>query len=286
VPKLSRPGGIQIHWEERGEGPLVVLATQFFGSPAIFEALIADLATDHRVVSYDLRGTGESTRDGPYDIATDAADLAALIESIGGPAVVVGWGDGCNRAVWVSAERPDVISAIVTPGGNPVGREASQGTDALVDSPSVIQAMLAMIETDYRGALRTIIGGANPQLSEEEARLRVDGIVEYCAQDVGAARLRAWIDDDPREAARALGGRLWILSNANEDNPWFTPAGLDRTRELLPEVQIEEVEGGAISRPDVTAGIVRRITAPGGSGGEGGESSEVRVGIPGSDGRA
>lgn len=284
MPLLSRPDDIEIHWEERGEGPLVVLATQFFGTPAIFEALIADLATDHRVVTYDLRGTGESTREGPYDVATDSADLAALIESIGGPAVVVGWGDGCNRAVWVAAERPDIVSAIVTPGGNPVGREASQGTDALVDSPSVIEALLGMIETDYRGALRTIVGGANPQLSEEEARLRVDGIVEYCAQDVGAARLRAWIDDDAREAARVLGDRLWILSNTNEDNPWFTPAGLDRTRELLPEVQIAEVEGGAISRPDLTAGIVRRITA--GSGDEGSESSEVRVGIPGSDGRA
>jgi pimeloyl-ACP methyl ester carboxylesterase len=286
VPKLSRPDGIQIHWDERGEGPLVVLATQFFGSPGIFEDLIAALATDHRVVSYDLRGTGESTRKGPYDIATDAADLAALLESIGGPAVVVGWGDGCNRAVRVAAERPQLVTAIVTPGGNPVGREAAQGTDALVDSPSVIEAMLGMIETDYRGALRTIIGGANPQLSEDEARERVDRVVEYCAQDVGAARLRAWIDDDAREAATLVGKRLWILSNYLEENPWFTAPALDRTRELLPEVHIEEVEGGAISRPDLTAAIVRQITAPGGSSGESDESSEVRVGIPGSDGRA
>jgi pimeloyl-ACP methyl ester carboxylesterase len=258
---LSRPDGVKIHWEERGEGPLVVLATQFFGSPAVFEALISDLAADHRVVTYDLRGTGDSTREGPYDVATDAADLAALIENVGGPAVVIGWGDGCNRAVRVAAERPDIVGAIVTPGGNPVGREASQGTDALVESPSVIEALLGMIETDYRSALRTIVGGANPNLSEEEARQRVDSIVEYCGQDVGAARLRAWIDDDAREFAVAVGGRLWILSNALEENPWFTAAGVDRTRELLPEAHIEDVEGGAISRPDLTAAIVRRITA-------------------------
>jgi pimeloyl-ACP methyl ester carboxylesterase len=283
VPLLSRSDGVEIYWEERGQGPLVVLATQFFGSPGIFEGLIEDLAADHRVVAYDLRGTGRSTREGPYDIATDSADLAALIESIGGPAVVVGWGDGCNRAVWIAAERPEVVSAIVTPGGNPVGREASQGTDALVDSPSVIEALLGMIETDYRGALRTIIGGANPQLTEEEARLRVDGIVDYCGQDVGAARLRAWIDDDAREPARAVGDRLWILSNSLEDNPWFTPAGLDRTRELLPEVHIEDVEGGAISRPDLTAAIVRRATTRMRSGSEGDQSREVRIGTPGAD---
>jgi pimeloyl-ACP methyl ester carboxylesterase len=277
MPLLRRPDGVQIHWEEQGEGPLVVLATQFFGSPAVFEDLISNLAADHRVVTYDLRGTGDSTREGPYDVATDAADLAAVIESVGGPALVLGWGDGCNRAVRLAAERPGLVGAIVTPGGNPVGREASQGTDALVDSPSVIEALLGMIETDYRGALRTIVGGANPNLTEEEARQRVDSIVEYCAQDVGAARLRAWIDDDAREAAQAVGNRLWILSNELEDNPWFTPAGLDRTRELLPDVHIEDVEGGAISRPDLTAAIVRRVTASGDLRAEGDEPLEVSV---------
>jgi pimeloyl-ACP methyl ester carboxylesterase len=261
MPQLKRPDGVEIHWEERGEGPLVVLATQFFGSPSVFEGLIGDLAADHRVVTYDLRGTGQSTREGPYDVATDAGDLAALIENAGGAAVVVGWGDGCNRAVRVAAETPDLVVAIVTPGGNPVGREASHGTDALVDSPSVIEALLGMIETDYRGALRTMVSGANPNLTEEEARQRVDSIVEYCAQEVGVARLRAWIEDDAREFAEAAGDRLWILSNSQEHNPWFTPAGLDRTRELLPEVHIEDVEGGAISRPDLTAAIVRRVTA-------------------------
>ena len=278
MPLLSRPDGAKIHWEERGEGPLVVLATQFFGSPDVFEGLIADLASNHRVVTYDLRGTGQSTREGPYDIPTDAADLEALIESFGaGPALVIGWGDGCNRAVKVAAERPEVVGAIVTPGGNPVGREAAQGTDALVDSPSVIEAMLGMIGTDYRGAMRTIIGGANPNLTEEEARLRVDSIVDYCPQEVGAARLRAWIDDDAGESARVVGSRLWILSNALEDNPWFTPAGLDRTRELLPDVHIEDIEGGAISRPDLTAAIVRKVTDSGVLGAEGDEPLEVGV---------
>ena len=62
MPRLARPDGVEIHWEERGEGPLVVLATQFFGFPEVFEDLLADLAGDHRVVTYHLRGTGESTR--------------------------------------------------------------------------------------------------------------------------------------------------------------------------------------------------------------------------------
>ena len=77
----------------------MVLANQFFSTRDVFGGLLADLAPDHRMVSYDLRGTGESSREGPYDIATDALDLAALIEQLGEPAVVLGLADGCNRAV-------------------------------------------------------------------------------------------------------------------------------------------------------------------------------------------
>jgi pimeloyl-ACP methyl ester carboxylesterase len=261
VPILERPGA-RIHWEERGKGPLVVLATQFFGYPEIWAGLVSDLDRDHRVVTYDLRGTGRSSPEGPYGMATDVGDLCALIAHTGGgPALVVGMGDGCNRGVKAAAEHPDLVRGVLTPGGNPAGRQAARGTDALVDSPAVIEALLGMIETDYRSALRVMVSGANPQMTEAEARERVDGVVAYCPQEVGTARLRAWIDDEALAAAQALGDRLWILSLSRESNPWFTPPAIDRTRELLPDAHIQGIEEGALSRPDITAGIVRQITS-------------------------
>jgi pimeloyl-ACP methyl ester carboxylesterase len=258
VAELTLPDGVRLHWERAGEGPPVVLAVQFFGYPEVFAGLLSDLASDHTVVTYDLRGTGRSSRTGPYDIATDARDLGALIDATGAPAVVLGTGDGSNRGVRLAAERPDLIEAIVTPGGNPIGRIAARGTDALVESPSVLDALVGMIETDYRAALRTIIADANPQLDEEEARRRVDGVVERCPPEVGAARLRAWIADEALDESRALGDRLWILSHSS--NPWFPAAALDRTRELLPEARIVSIADGPISRPDLTAAVVRAIT--------------------------
>jgi pimeloyl-ACP methyl ester carboxylesterase len=259
MPIVKTPDGVEIHWIERGEGPLIVFASQFFGYPEVFEDLISDLVTDHRVVTYDTRGTGRSTKRGPYDIRTDVEDLGALIEEIGGPAVVMGIGDGSNRGVKLGAARPDLVVATLTPGGNPIGRLAAEGSDALVDSPSVLQALVGMMETDYRAALRTMISSANPQMDEEKARERVDGVVAYCPQEVGIARLRAWIDDEVLAEARAVGSGLWIVSFGN--NEWFPAATLDRTRELLPEAHIEEVEDGPISRPDLTAAIARRITS-------------------------
>jgi pimeloyl-ACP methyl ester carboxylesterase len=259
--RLKRPDGVELHWNERGEGALVVLATQFFGYPEVFEDLVADLAADHRVVTYDIRGTGQSTRQGPYDVATDADDLGALIEELGGPAVMIGMGDGSNRAVKLAAARPELVTAVITPGGNPVGRLAAEGTDALVDSPSVLQALVGMIQTDYRAALRTMVAGANPQMSEDEARDRVARVVDYCPQEVGAERLRAWIDDKALDAARALEDRLWILELP--ENAWFSPEAVKRTRELLPEAHVDRLTDGAISRPDLTAAVARRITGAG-----------------------
>jgi pimeloyl-ACP methyl ester carboxylesterase len=93
MPRLKRPDGIDIYWEEQGERPLVVLAP-FFNYHPRFADLIADLTRDHRVARFDARGTGESTRVGPHDIETNSADLAAVIERAGPPAVVVTVGDG------------------------------------------------------------------------------------------------------------------------------------------------------------------------------------------------
>ena len=264
MPCVERPGDVEIYWESSGEGPLVAFAMQFFGFPDTFEALITDLAQDHRVVTYHVRGTGRSTRKGPYDVETDTQDLAALLEELGEPALIVAVADGTNRAVHVAAQRPELVRAVVTPGGNPVGRVAARDTDALVASDSVLQALTGMLDTDYRSGLRTMLQSANPQLDDDGVRERLDRTVEHCPHEAAAPRLRSWIEDDATDDARAVGDRLWILEHGM--NPWFPIEVLRATRELLPEAHVEVVEDGPISRPEITAGFVRRLTAPVGFG--------------------
>jgi pimeloyl-ACP methyl ester carboxylesterase len=259
VAFLTRPDGVELYWQEQGEGPLVVLALQFFGSPAVFERLIAALGEENRVVTYHLRGTGRSTRRGPYDLETDSGDLVAVAEEAGGGAVLVAMGDGCDRAVKAAASRPDLISAVVCSGGNPVGRIAAQGTESLAGSDSVIEALTSLIETDYRSALRTMLDTANPQLDEDDLRGRVNTTVEHCPHEAAAPRFRAWVTDDVTEEAKELGERLWILEHGH--NPWFPIEVARATRELLPDAHVEEVADGPFSRPDLTAACVRGITA-------------------------
>jgi pimeloyl-ACP methyl ester carboxylesterase len=271
VPFVSRPDGVRIAWEERGKGPPIVLANQFFGDADTFEALIDDLTRDHRFISYDLRGTGNSTRQGPYDFETDAADLEVVVEACGEAggeadgkaggerAILVAFADGCNRAVRVAARRPDLVTAVVTPAGNPVGLAAVQGTDALAASSSVLAALVGMMGTDYRGALRTMFATANPDWDDERVRLRVATIVEKVPQEAALPRMKAWIADDVIEGARALGDRLWMLESGT--NAWFPIEVARRTRAILPEAHILEVEGGAISRPDIASSFIRGLTS-------------------------
>ena len=43
MPPLERPDGVELHWEEQGEGPLVVLAPYWSGHPGVYEALLSNL---------------------------------------------------------------------------------------------------------------------------------------------------------------------------------------------------------------------------------------------------
>jgi pimeloyl-ACP methyl ester carboxylesterase len=259
LPLLKRPDGVELAWDERGEGPLVVLVNQFFGRPETFNALITELTRDHRVVTYDPRGIGASTRTGPYTFEADADDLEALLDLLGEPAVLLAFADGCNRAVRVAARRPDLVTTIVSPAGNPVGLAAVEGTDALAGSASVLEALLGMMSTDYRGALRTMFSTANPDWDEDSVRDRVVATVEVVPQEAALPRMKNWIADDVTEEARMVGDRLWMLEDGT--NPWFPIEVARQTKEILPEAHVLEVEDGAITRPDIAAGVIRSLTS-------------------------
>ena len=267
---VDRPDGVSLHVDERGEGPLVALAPYWSGNPGVYEELLAELARDHRVLTYDARGMGRSTREGPYDMATDCADMEAVLEEAGGPAVVLGVGDGCNRAVHVAAARPDLVAAVVAFGTGPLARMHFAGRDGMIASDAVVDAFLKMCDRDYRGALRTLLTATNEQMDEDELRERVASQLEYAPQEAAVPRVREWAEDDPTEAARAIGDRLWILSSPDVAGPWLPPLEERRrvVQEVTPQARVEEhgPGQGPLSRPALVANRIRQVTATVGLG--------------------
>jgi pimeloyl-ACP methyl ester carboxylesterase len=261
MPRLRRPDGAEIEWWVQGEeGPLVVLAMMVFHPRSACQAIAGELARDHRVVRYDLRGSGASSRVAPYDIETDAADLAAVVEEAGGEALAVALGDGARRAVRAAAERPDLIHTVAISGELPLGRIGGGGShEALANSPAVLDALVGMLQTDYRTGLRTMLASSGETDWHEGAlRARLDAIEAHCPAEVGVPRLRSWIDDDSRAQARALGDRLVYLHYPG--NHWFQ-GSLDIIRRSLPEARLEEMSEGVISSPRENADAIRRILA-------------------------
>jgi pimeloyl-ACP methyl ester carboxylesterase len=114
---LVRPEG-RVGYEVAGDGTLVVLvpgmgdlrATYRYLAPALREA-------GYRVAPTDLRGHGDSdTTFASYGDLETASDIVALIDKLGGPAVVVGNSMGAGAAALAAAERPELIRGLVLVG--------------------------------------------------------------------------------------------------------------------------------------------------------------------------
>jgi pimeloyl-ACP methyl ester carboxylesterase len=265
MPELSRPDGTTIHYEIAGDtGPPVILASYWSWSPGVFDEMLADLATDHRVVTYHLRGTGESSSDGPYDVESDIADLEAVVEATGGPAVLIATADSSNRAVRLAARRPELIGPVISLGAPPFARSQFKDQEGMLASDTVVNAFVDVMENSYRVGVRNLMEVTNPQMGDAELRERVAHQIEYSPQEPSVSRLRDWIDDDPLPAAQAIGDRLWIFAASDVAGPWMPPFEqvLRLTREKMPDAHLERIEPGPVTGPHETAEAVREVSAP------------------------
>lgn len=125
---LAREGG-RIAYDLDGSGPLVVCIPGMGELRSSYRHTVPALvAAGYRVATMDLRGHGDS--DATFDRYDDVAagqDALALLEHLGGPALLLGNSMGSGAAAWVAAERPDLVSGLVllgafvrNPATNPV----------------------------------------------------------------------------------------------------------------------------------------------------------------------
>ncbi len=83
MPTTQTADGATIHYQTAGEGDPVVLVHGITECARMWDPVVDRLSTDHRVVTVDLRGHGESPRHAPYDLATLAGDVAAAAIAAG-----------------------------------------------------------------------------------------------------------------------------------------------------------------------------------------------------------
>lgn len=110
---LQRPEG-RVSYTVEGSGPLIVAVPGMGDLRSTYRELAGPLVrAGYRVAVTDLRahGDGDTTFREFGDIAT-GRDIIALIDELGGPAVLLGNSMGASAAAWVAAERPDAVAGL------------------------------------------------------------------------------------------------------------------------------------------------------------------------------
>lgn len=111
---LDRPGG-RIAYDLRGKGPLVVCLPGMGDLRQSYRFLAPRLAAAGvRVATMDLRGLGESSATWPaYGQRAMGEDALALIEHLGGPAVIVGHSFTPDSALHAAVAAPERVVGTV-----------------------------------------------------------------------------------------------------------------------------------------------------------------------------
>lgn len=110
-----RVGDIAIYYEIHGSGSPLVLIGGLGADLTILASITAELADNHRVLTFDNRGAGRSEQpDQPYTIAQMANDTAGLMDRLDLPrADIMGFSMGGRIALELALSQPERVRRLV-----------------------------------------------------------------------------------------------------------------------------------------------------------------------------
>ena len=158
----ARVNGTDIAYTDSGgEGPAVVLSHGYLMDHTMFDPQAAALAPEFRVITWDERGFGGTSADGPFSYWDSARDALGLLDQLGlARAVLGGMSQGgflSLRAALLAPERVRALVLIDTQAGQEdpaVAPAYEQMEDVwLAQGPEPVQDIVASI----------ILGGVDPQ---------------------------------------------------------------------------------------------------------------------------
>ncbi len=159
-----------IHVERRGQGPALVLVHGITESHHSFDPLYDALASSYDVTAIDLRGHGQSTREGPFDVLTMALDLRGVLESEAlADAVLVGHSLG---GTVVS------VAAALGPVRGIINIDQSMDLASFQSSLRALEPMLRADQASFESAMAMVFDAMRGPLSDEEWA-RLTGLRRY-----------------------------------------------------------------------------------------------------------
>jgi pimeloyl-ACP methyl ester carboxylesterase len=92
MPTLDRDG-VQIYYEIHGSGPVILLSHGYSSTSAMWRGQVAPLSKEHMLVTWDMRGHGQSDYpedQSQYSEEHTVADMAALLDAVGTKDAIIG----------------------------------------------------------------------------------------------------------------------------------------------------------------------------------------------------
>jgi pimeloyl-ACP methyl ester carboxylesterase len=116
MPVLDRDG-VAIWYEDQGQGPAILLSHGYAATCRMWDAQVAALAPRYRVITWDMRGHGQSDSPGDparYSAELTVADMAALLRHCGVErAVIAGLSLGGVMSLGFHIAHPEMVRALV-----------------------------------------------------------------------------------------------------------------------------------------------------------------------------
>ena len=247
---------IELYYEDHGSGPPVVLIHGWpLNGDAWEKQTAALLAAGHRVITYDRRGFGRSSKPATgYNYDTFAADLDAVLSALDLTGVsLVGHSMGTGeitryigkfgtkrlrKAVLIGTLGPYLVKAP----DNPEGIDASvfSGIQAGIkaDRPA---AMMAFLKNFYS------VGDADGKLVSDLV-IRANWAVAIAASPIATlACVDAWLEDFRKDISR--NDLPTMIIHGDDDR--ILPADVTSRRQakLIPGVKFIEIKGGSHGLP-------------------------------------
>ena len=242
---------IELYYEDQGSGPVVVLLSGWpFDGRSWEPQRHALLASGHRVIAYDRRGFGRSSRPSiGYDFDTLAEDLHILLTQLDLQDVtLIGFSLGTGEVaryvgtygterlrgcVFIESLAPSFVKSAENPWG--VDEEAVAGVQqAILDDRG---AWLTGLISDFLNLDQY----AGTRVSEDTVRILFNAGAEASPEATWAC-VRTWLDDYTTDITRLDVPTLIIHGTA--DRILSIDGQGRRLHAALPDAQYVEIEGG------------------------------------------
>lgn len=168
----TAPDGTTLAWSTTGSGDPVLLVHGITESASSWQPVVDRLREDHRVVTLDLRGHGESGHAGTYDLTAMAGDVLAVVGAADADgAHLVGHSLGGIVVTAAGAAAPDAGVGV----SSVVDVDQSLQLGAFKDQIVAVESLLRDPE-EYRTVVDAMFNMMSGELLSDGEAARIDAL--------------------------------------------------------------------------------------------------------------